>query len=132
MKERKSGTRNTINDEEIREYLEGIELDESVDIAQSLQGHWYFIRYDKGYNSYTAIYKFTTLEELKDIIVVEFAEDINIVIESIAEGITMGNCTYADRKLSYDEVQELAGNLSVIKEQLLKLADFERMLKLVK
>lgn len=132
MKEQRDGMKNTINDEEIRKYLEGVELDESVDIAKSLQGYWYFIRYDKECNIYNSIYKFITLDELKKILLIEFAEDVNIVIENIAEGITMGNCTYADRKLSYDEVQELAGNLSIIKEQLLKLNDIERMLKLIK
>lgn len=132
MREQRDGMKNTINDEEIREYLEGIELDESVDIAQSITGLWYFIRYDKEYNIYNSIYKFTTLDELKKILLIEFAEDINIVIESIAEGVTMGNCEYANKELSYDEVQELAGNLSIIKEQLLKLNDIERMLKLIK
>lgn len=114
----------------MKEFFKSLNLGEEFDIAESVNGYYYFLRYCKDCDSYDTIIKFKTQEELKKILIEEFALDLTIAIETTADEFTYtcGRCENAETKMSYPEkLNELCDNIEKIKNSLAGIDKYATM-----
>lgn len=114
----------------MKEFFKSLNLGEEFDIAESVNGYYYFLRYCKEYNSYDTIIKFQSQEELKKILIEEFSLDLTIAIETTAEEFTYtcAKCESAETKITYPEkLNELCDNIEKIKNSLAGIDKYATM-----
>ena len=106
--------------EEYKQYLDKTKYD----VCRSNKGVWFFFEYDSKNDIYECFYRFSTAEELEQIIIGELIESINIALECMAEEIVFANrkksqivnVDYISDNYDFnDRINELAVNIEAIK-----------------
>ena len=78
-------------DEKIRKVIEKYSnffKDYSADVGQTVNGAWFFLEYDSKHDDYYCFTRFSTAEELENLIIGLVADDVNCQLETTVDSIS--------------------------------------------
>lgn len=92
-------------DEKIKELIKkykGYFENSNADVCHTYKGKWFFFRFELKYKNFECFIQFDTAEQLKNIVLGEIVNDINLLIEVAADTIA--------HEYDYEDINDVASS----------------------